>query len=85
MTKVAAVDCGTNSIRLLIAESKPGDGLIDIERRTEIVRLGQGVDSTGEFHPDALLPDLSAVSRRMFFARGGWRDEPDDRAPGPGP
>ena len=52
--KVAAVDCGTNSLRLLIAESKPGGGLIDLDRQTEIVRLGQGVDATGEFHPDAL-------------------------------
>ena len=52
--KVAAVDCGTNSLRLLIAESKPNGGLIDLDRQTEIVRLGQGVDATGEFHPDAL-------------------------------
>jgi exopolyphosphatase/guanosine-5'-triphosphate,3'-diphosphate pyrophosphatase len=52
--KVAAVDCGTNSLRLLIAESKPEGGLVDLDRQTEIVRLGQGVDATGEFHPDAL-------------------------------
>ncbi len=52
--KVAAVDCGTNSLRLLIAESKSDGGLIDLDRQTEIVRLGQGVDATGEFHPDAL-------------------------------
>jgi exopolyphosphatase/guanosine-5'-triphosphate,3'-diphosphate pyrophosphatase len=61
MTKVAAVDCGTNSIRLLIAESKPGGGLIDIDRRTIIVRLGQDVDATGEFHPDALQRTFAAV------------------------
>jgi exopolyphosphatase/guanosine-5'-triphosphate,3'-diphosphate pyrophosphatase len=61
MTKVAAIDCGTNSIRLLIAESKPGGGLVDIERRTEIVRLGQGVDATGEFHPDALKRTFAVV------------------------
>jgi exopolyphosphatase/guanosine-5'-triphosphate,3'-diphosphate pyrophosphatase len=61
MTKVAAVDCGTNSIRLLIAESKPGGGLVDIDRRTVIVRLGQGVDATGEFHPDALQRTFAAV------------------------
>jgi exopolyphosphatase/guanosine-5'-triphosphate,3'-diphosphate pyrophosphatase len=61
MTKVAAVDCGTNSIRLLIAESKPDGGLVDIERRTEIVRLGQGVDATGEFHPDALERTFAVV------------------------
>jgi exopolyphosphatase / guanosine-5'-triphosphate,3'-diphosphate pyrophosphatase len=54
MTRVAAIDCGTNSIRLLIADSKPEGGLVDVDRRTEVVRLGQGVDATGEFDPDAL-------------------------------
>src|SRR4051794_28126580 len=55
---VAAIDCGTNSIRLLIAD--PGTGgpddapLIDLDRQTEIVRLGQDVDATGEFAPEAL-------------------------------
>jgi exopolyphosphatase/guanosine-5'-triphosphate,3'-diphosphate pyrophosphatase len=70
MTKVAAVDCGTNSIRLLIAESKPGDGLIDIERRTEIVRLGQGVDATGEFHPDALRRTFAVVDIYASLIKG---------------
>ena len=51
--RVAAIDCGTNSIRLLIAERDGSSGLRDLERRLEIVRLGQGVDATGEFHPDA--------------------------------
>jgi exopolyphosphatase/guanosine-5'-triphosphate,3'-diphosphate pyrophosphatase len=72
MTKVAAIDCGTNSIRLLIAESKPGGGLVDIDRRTVIVRLGQGVDATGEFHPDALKRTFAAVdaySTRIKEAR----------------
>lgn len=58
---VAAVDCGTNSIRLLIADANPGGGLAERERRTEIVRLGQGVDATGEFHPDALGRTFAAV------------------------
>jgi exopolyphosphatase/guanosine-5'-triphosphate,3'-diphosphate pyrophosphatase len=61
MSPVAAVDCGTNSIRLLIAEAKPEGGLTDLERRTQIVRLGQGVDATGEFHPDALARTFAAV------------------------
>ena len=52
---VAAIDCGTNSIRLLLAgPGQDGQALSDVDRRTEIVRLGQGVDATGEFHPDAL-------------------------------
>ena len=58
---VAAIDCGTNSIRLLIADPAAEGGLIDRDRRTEIVRLGQGVDATGEFHPDALARTFAAV------------------------
>ena len=56
MTKrVAAIDCGTNSLRLLIADADPaGKVLADVERRMEIVRLGQGVDATGMLAPEAL-------------------------------
>jgi exopolyphosphatase / guanosine-5'-triphosphate,3'-diphosphate pyrophosphatase len=61
MMRVAAIDCGTNSIRLLIAEPDGSGGLADLERRLEIVRLGQGVDATGEFHPDALRRTFAAV------------------------
>ncbi len=61
MTAVAAVDCGTNSLRLLIAEPTDDGALVDRERRTEIVRLGQGVDATGEFHPDALDRTFKAI------------------------
>ena len=51
--RVAAIDCGTNSIRLLVAEGA-GDDLIEVDRRMEIVRLGEGIDITGEFAPAAL-------------------------------
>ncbi|WP_420040762.1 Ppx/GppA phosphatase family protein [Gordonia sp. MP11Mi] len=54
MTRVAAVDCGTNSIRLLIAESGVDGSLVDVTRDMEVVRLGQGVDATGEFAPEAI-------------------------------
>ena len=63
MTRVAAIDCGTNSIRLLIAEPDGSGGLKDLERRLEVVRLGQGVDATGEFHPDALKRTFAAVDQ----------------------
>ncbi len=54
MTKrVAAVDCGTNSLRLLVADVGQGR-LTDVVRRMEIVRLGQGVDQTGRLAPQAL-------------------------------
>jgi len=59
--RVAAIDCGTNSIRLLIAGLDAEGGLVDVDRRLEIVRLGQGVDATGEFHPDALTRTFAAV------------------------
>ena len=61
MTRVAAIDCGTNSIRLLIAESNGSGGLKDLGRWLEIVRLGQGVDASGEFHPDALQRTFAAA------------------------
>ena len=51
--RVAAIDCGTNSIRLLIADIE-GKSFREVLRTMEIVRLGQGVDKTGEFHPDAI-------------------------------
>ncbi|MFE3292553.1 exopolyphosphatase [Rhodococcus sp. NPDC059234] len=54
MTRVAAVDCGTNSIRLLIADSDESGRLHDVRREMRVVRLGQGVDATGEFAPEAI-------------------------------
>jgi exopolyphosphatase/guanosine-5'-triphosphate,3'-diphosphate pyrophosphatase len=54
MTRVAAIDCGTNSIRLLVADAPPGGSLGDVLRRMEIVRLGQGVDRTGRLDPAAI-------------------------------
>jgi len=54
MTRVAAIDCGTNSIRLLVTDV-PADGPhTDVVRRMEIVRLGQGVDATGRLAPEAI-------------------------------
>jgi exopolyphosphatase/guanosine-5'-triphosphate,3'-diphosphate pyrophosphatase len=54
MTRVAAIDCGTNSIRLLVADV-PADGAhTDLLRRMEVVRLGQGVDATGRLAPEAI-------------------------------
>jgi len=58
--RVAAVDCGTNSVRLLIADVA-GGGLTDVERRMEIVRLGEGVDRTGRLAPEALARTFTAM------------------------
>jgi exopolyphosphatase/guanosine-5'-triphosphate,3'-diphosphate pyrophosphatase len=53
--RVAAVDCGTNSLRLLVADIDLDRAeLTDVARRMEIVRLGQGVDQTGRLAPEAL-------------------------------
>lgn len=60
MSQVAVIDCGTNSIRLLIAEIS-GSNFKEIIRTMEIVRLGQGVDENKAFHPDAINRTLSAV------------------------
>ncbi|QLJ00020.1 Ppx/GppA family phosphatase [Streptomyces sp. NEAU-sy36] len=61
MTRVAAVDCGTNSIRLLVADADPATGeLVDLDRRMTIVRLGQGVDRTGRLAPEALERTFAA-------------------------
>lgn len=64
MTRVAAIDCGTNSIRLLVADVDPAAGtLVDLDRRMEVVRLGQGVDRTGRIAPEAMARALDAARR----------------------
>jgi exopolyphosphatase/guanosine-5'-triphosphate,3'-diphosphate pyrophosphatase len=73
--RVAAVDCGTNSLRLLIADVDPvGHVLTDVQRRMEIVRLGQGVDATGMLAPDALkrtMRVLAEYADDIIAARAG--------------
>jgi exopolyphosphatase/guanosine-5'-triphosphate,3'-diphosphate pyrophosphatase len=62
LSRVAAIDCGTNSIRLLIADITNGN-FKEVVRQMEIVRLGQGVDQNKSFHPDAIARTLSAVEK----------------------
>ncbi|MET0190440.1 MAG: exopolyphosphatase, partial [Pseudonocardia sediminis] len=58
MSRVAAIDCGTNSIRLLVADVTTSfDGAVDLRdlhREMRIVRLGKGVDKSGRLDPEAL-------------------------------
>jgi exopolyphosphatase/guanosine-5'-triphosphate,3'-diphosphate pyrophosphatase len=74
INRVAAIDCGTNSIRLLIAD-RSESGLKDVHREMRIVRLGQGVDATGQFAPDALartraaLVDYAELLRNLEVSR----------------
>ena len=78
MTRVAAIDCGTNSIRLLIADIDRSNGrtsLTDVVREMRVVRLGQGVDATGELAPEALERTLAATAdyARLIEAHGAER------------
>ncbi|MGK2349145.1 Ppx/GppA phosphatase family protein [Actinomyces sp. W5033] len=74
MTRVAAIDCGTNTIRLLVADLLPGpDGapaLAPLARENEIVRLGQGVDRTGRLDEQALARTLAVVDDYAERLRG---------------
>jgi exopolyphosphatase / guanosine-5'-triphosphate,3'-diphosphate pyrophosphatase len=74
--RVAAVDCGTNSLRLLVADLPDGDGpLVELTRQLRVVRLGEGVDRTGELAPAALertraaLAEYAATCRRLGVER----------------
>ncbi len=60
LTRLAGIDCGTNSIRLLIADVE-GERLHDVHRELRIVRLGQGVDATGKFAPEAIVRTRAAL------------------------
>jgi exopolyphosphatase/guanosine-5'-triphosphate,3'-diphosphate pyrophosphatase len=59
--RVAAIDCGTNSIRLLVADVLDGR-VHDVLREMKVVRLGQGVDVTGRLAPEAIERTWSAVA-----------------------
>ncbi len=62
--RVAAIDCGTNSLRLLVADIDLEAGtLVDLHRQMEIVRLGQGVDKTGRLAPEALERTFAVCDR----------------------
>jgi exopolyphosphatase / guanosine-5'-triphosphate,3'-diphosphate pyrophosphatase len=85
VTRVAAVDCGTNSLRLLVADVSDGV-LTDVRREMRVVRLGEGVDRTGVLAPQALertraaLADYAetcrvlAVERTRMVATSATRD-----------
>jgi exopolyphosphatase/guanosine-5'-triphosphate,3'-diphosphate pyrophosphatase len=68
--RIAVVDVGTNSTRLYIADVEAGRVVADIDRRTTVTRLGQGVDRTGELAPQAM--------ERVFAALTAYRAIIDD-------
>ena len=70
MTRVAAVDCGTNTIRLLVADLDPATGAQqDLVRELRIVRLGEGVDRTGRLSPGALERVFAAAEEYAALVR----------------
>ncbi len=83
--RVAAIDCGTNSLRLLMADFE-GNAMHELSRQMRIVRLGQGVDATGKFAEDALQRTFTVcdeyaaackengVERIRFVATSASRD-----------
>ena len=89
--RLAAIDCGTNSVRLLVAEVVDGR-VRTVERALHLTRLGQGVDADGRFHPDALARTLAAfddyaarldalgVTRCRVVATSAARDAADSSA-----
>ena len=86
MTRVAAIDCGTNALRLLIADIDAFGSLTDVVRLMRTVRLGEGVDSSGEFSAAALertfavceeyssIIAAQGVERSRFVATSASRD-----------
>ncbi len=89
--RVAAVDMGTNSIRLLVASPTPGGDILEVARDMVITRLGQGVDRTGRLAPAALRRTMDVLERYARRARAlgaerirvgatsAVRDSPDRR------
>lgn len=66
--RLAAVDIGTNSIRLLVADTGDG-GLEEVARDMVITRLGEGVDETGQLKPEALARSMTVFARYARRAR----------------
>lgn len=70
--RVAVVDIGTNSTRLLVADVDEQGAVTELERITTVTRLGQGVDASGALHPDAM--------QRVFTTLDGYREKMDAHA-----
>ena len=66
--RVADIDCGTNSLRLLIADVA-GTSFREVQREMEVVRLGQGVDRTGQFDPEAIARTLAVTQKYAEIIR----------------
>lgn len=67
---VGAVDCGTNSTRLLVGRGLPDGGIEVVERLMTITRLGQGVDQSGRLDDQAVRRTLEVLEHYGQVARG---------------
>ena len=74
---VAAIDCGTNSIKILVGRPRAGGGVDVLLRDSRVVRLGQGVDTRGELGQDALARTFAAVEELAGVLRE--HDVPPER------
>lgn len=84
--RIAVADLGTNSTRLLIADVEPGGALTEVERRTAVTRLGEGVDASGRLSPAPIervstavagyreLADAAGAERRIAVATSAVRE-----------
>jgi exopolyphosphatase / guanosine-5'-triphosphate,3'-diphosphate pyrophosphatase len=68
--RIAVADLGTNSTRLLVADVTPGGELTQLERHTEVTRLGEGVDASGRLSPAALERVHATLERYREIAEG---------------
>lgn len=75
MPRVAAIDCGTNSIRLLVADAGADGKLADVHRENRIVRLGRGVDATGVLDPEAIERTRVALADYTAILRGAGAEK----------
>jgi exopolyphosphatase / guanosine-5'-triphosphate,3'-diphosphate pyrophosphatase len=66
--RIAVADLGTNSTRLLVADVSPDGALTQLERRTEVTRLGEGVDASGRLAPEAMERVYAALARYREIA-----------------
>jgi exopolyphosphatase/guanosine-5'-triphosphate,3'-diphosphate pyrophosphatase len=66
----AAIDCGTNAVRMLVARPGSDGRAVEVSRLVELTRLGEGVDETGRFAPAALQRTLAVVDRYADVLRG---------------
>ena len=85
-SRIAVVDLGTNSTRLLVADVASDGSLTELERRSEVTRLGDGVDATGRLSDEAVdrvlasmgryreLSDAASAGRRIAVATSAVRD-----------